>query len=229
MKRTTKPVTDLQGKTPSGMVRTSHPKTAVPPISPTTPHNYKDNLNQGTKRNNSLPKDMMFAKEYIIDFNATRAAKAAGYSERSAHVIGCKLLKKDKVREYIQEEMDKRCGRLEVTADRVLLELARISFLDPRTMFDDNGDLLPIAEMDDDAAAAISGLEIKENWSGRGDNAVAYLTKKMKLVDKKGSLDLLGKHLKLWTEKHEHAGPGGTPLPQGQSTVIILPAKKEVA
>lgn len=218
MVRTTDPVTKSPSETPSGMVRTTSPKTSMPPTPP-----------KGTQRSVSIPKEVIFAKEYIIDLNATRAAKAAGYSPRSAHVIGHKLLKKDKVRRLIQEEMNKRCGRLEVTADHVLQELARIAFLDPRQLFDEDGDLKPISELDDDTAAALASFEIKENFKGRGKWQFDFLTKKVKLVDKKGTLELLGKHLKLFTDKHEHAGPNGEPLQTGQSTVIVLPAKTEVA
>lgn len=35
---------------------------------------------------------------------------------------------------------------------------------------------------------------------------------KFKLADKKSSLELLGKHLKLFTDKVEHTGAGGGPI-----------------
>lgn len=44
-----------------------------------------------------------FAKQYMIDWNATRAAKDAGYSEKSAYAQGSKLLKNSKVRKYLNE------------------------------------------------------------------------------------------------------------------------------
>lgn len=42
-------------------------------------------------------KEQLFVYKYIETGNATQAAVEAGYSERSAHVIGCRLLKKDKI------------------------------------------------------------------------------------------------------------------------------------
>ena len=48
-----------------------------------------------------------FADEYLIDCNATQAAIRAGYSVRSAYSQGQRLLKKDEVRRYIDEELAK--------------------------------------------------------------------------------------------------------------------------
>ena len=42
-------------------------------------------------------KQQKFIQEYVKCFNATKAARKAGYSARSAHVQGCKLLKKPNI------------------------------------------------------------------------------------------------------------------------------------
>ncbi len=46
---------------------------------------------------NLTPKAKRFISEYLVDSNATQAAIRAGYSPRSAHVTGCRLLKHPKV------------------------------------------------------------------------------------------------------------------------------------
>lgn len=51
-------------------------------------------------------KQELFCTEYLVDFNATRAAIAAGYSEESARVIGCENLTKPDIREYIQKQVE---------------------------------------------------------------------------------------------------------------------------
>jgi phage terminase small subunit len=65
----------------------------------------------------------LFAQEYIKDLNATRAAKAAGYSEKTAYSQGGRLLNHVEVQKYIKEFMEKRAERTEITADNVLKDI----------------------------------------------------------------------------------------------------------
>jgi phage terminase small subunit len=62
----------------------------------------------------------IFVKEYLTDGNATRAAKAAGYSEKTVDVQGSRLLANVKVRAEIDRQTEKRCEKLDITADYVL-------------------------------------------------------------------------------------------------------------
>ena len=75
-------------------------------------------------------KQKRFCEEYLIDLNATKAAIRAGYKEKTAYAQGQRLLKKVEAQEYLQELMDERSKRTEITADRVLQELAAIAFSD---------------------------------------------------------------------------------------------------
>lgn len=68
------------------------------------------------------PKQQLFVDEYIIDFNATRAAKAAGYSEESAQQIGSQNLSKLVIDNAITEAITARRNRCHITADHVLLK-----------------------------------------------------------------------------------------------------------
>ncbi|KAE8559795.1 terminase small subunit [Paenibacillus polymyxa] len=49
------------------------------------------------------PKQLVFVQEYLRHNNITAAAKAAGYSEKSAHVQGSRMLKNDKVKQYLNK------------------------------------------------------------------------------------------------------------------------------
>src|ERR1700689_3041735 len=62
----------------------------------------------------------LFAKEYVIDLNATRAAISAGYSESTASEIGSKLLRNPKVKRRIEALIAKRLSKLEISGDKVL-------------------------------------------------------------------------------------------------------------
>ena len=69
-------------------------------------------------------KQKIFADEYLIDLNATRAYRVAYPSvkkEQTAAVNGSKLLRNTKVADYMAERMKERQKRTEVTQDRVIV------------------------------------------------------------------------------------------------------------
>jgi len=68
-------------------------------------------------------KQRRFVAEYCIDANATRAAKAAGYSEDTAHAIGHENLSKPEVRQEIDRQEADRLSAASLTADFVLAGL----------------------------------------------------------------------------------------------------------
>lgn len=71
-------------------------------------------------------KQEMFVLEYLIDLNATQAAIRAGYSAKNADKIAHQLLGKNIVREAVQEQMDKRASKTEITAEQVLQDIRDI-------------------------------------------------------------------------------------------------------
>lgn len=148
------------------------------------------------------PKQEAFVREYLIDLNATQAAARAGYSARTANEQGCRLLANVSVRSAIEAEKAKRSERTEITADRVLQELARIAFFDPRRMFNENGEPKAITELDDDTAAVVAGLDVMEEFEGHGEDRVSVgFVKKWKLSDKGSALSLAMRHLGMLNDK----------------------------
>ena len=147
----------------------------------------------------------IFADEYLIDRNATRAYKMAYPKVKSddvAAAAAARLLRNVKLEVYIQERLEEAQERTEVTLDRVIKEYARIAFFDPRKMFDEDGRPVETINLDDDTAAAIAGLEVYEEYEGRGEDRefVGY-TKKYKLANKLEALKALGEHLGLTSNK----------------------------
>ena len=71
-------------------------------------------------------KERIFADEYIKTTNATQSAIKAGYAENSASVTGSKMLRKPKVRQYIDDVMSERSKNTIATADEVLQYLSRV-------------------------------------------------------------------------------------------------------
>ena len=147
-------------------------------------------------------KQKAFATEYVIDYNATQAAIRAGYSERSAYSQAHELLKKPEIQEAIKELEAAASERTAVTKDMVIQELARVAFVDPRRLFEDNGTAKDITMLDDDTAAALSGVEIFEEFDyNNGEKEFSGYTKKFKWLDKLRALEMLGKHLGMFTDK----------------------------
>lgn len=64
-----------------------------------------------------------FCREYVIDYNQTKAAIRAGYAEKSAAKKGCSLMKEPEVVAYIRQLQKEQAERLMLTSDRVLIEL----------------------------------------------------------------------------------------------------------
>ena len=147
-------------------------------------------------------KQMAFAREYVVDYNATQAAIRAGYSEKTAYSQGHDLLKKPEIQEKIHELELEASERTQITKDMVLRELARVAFFDPRKLYHEDGKPVGLYNLDDDTAAAIAGVDMLEEYDyDDGQRVFVGYTKKYKLADKLRALEMLGKHLGMFTDK----------------------------
>lgn len=166
-------------------------------------------------------KQQMFVNEYIVDLNATQAAIRAGYSQDTAQVIGSENLQKPLVAGAIQEALDLRSDRTRITADRVLVEVAKLGFSNIKSIFTESGQLRNLSSLPDEVAAAIQSVEVvTKRVEGGEDHEVEYVHK-IKMADKKASLELLGKHLKLFADRTELTGADGKDLiPEMNETEI---------
>lgn len=144
------------------------------------------------RRGGLTPKQEAFVREYLIDLNATQAARRAGYSERTARQAGAENLSKPVIQAAIQEGQRARKERTESDADRVVRELARLAYSDLRKLVDwgpDGVALKDSAEIPDDAAACVESVSQTTSLSGGSI--------KIKLHSKVSALGLLAKHLGL--------------------------------
>ena len=73
-------------------------------------------------------KQLKFVNEYLIDFNGTRSAKAAGYSERSAHSTAHEILRKPEVKEYLERKVSESNELAFLERYRVLSTLKEIAY-----------------------------------------------------------------------------------------------------
>lgn len=140
-------------------------------------------------------KQKIFADEYLIDLNATRAYRVAYPSvkkDETARANGSRMLTNANVAKYISERMQERQQRTEVTQDMVVKELAAIAFARATDYAAVRGGTVCIKDtesLSDEQIRAIAG--IKEGTSGI----------EIKLNDKEKALELLGRHLGMWNDK----------------------------
>jgi phage terminase small subunit len=73
------------------------------------------------------PKQNIFCREYLIDFNATQAAIRAGYSRKTARSIGQQNLTKLDITEHLSELIGARAERVNQDGDDVLRRLWEIA------------------------------------------------------------------------------------------------------
>ena len=180
---------------------------------------------KGARVGGLLPKQIKFIDEYLVSANATQAALRAGYSPKTAHVIGQNNLKKVAIAALLAEKQkeidDRQAVRLqamELTNARVEKEIARISFFDARKMFNKAGEPLPITELDDDTAACIVGIEVLEQWEGVGtERRLVGQIKKYKIADKNAALDKAAKILGMYEADNKQT--------KAVTRVVIVPAK----
>jgi phage terminase small subunit len=162
----------------------------------------------------------VFVQEYLIDKNATRAAKAAGYSPKTARMAGHENLTKPYIRDAIDKAMVKTLQKAQLRAEDVLAEIRKLAFVDLSQAYKDDGTLLHPKAMPDDVRASLQSVETDEIFAGRGPNRTKIgHSRKIKLNDKVRALEMLARHFKLLTDITELTGKDG-----GPHVVLTMPA-----
>jgi phage terminase small subunit len=165
---------------------------------------------EGRTIDKAAQKRLLFVQEYLIDFNATRAAEAAGYSSKAAHTTGHKMLKNGEVQEMIAKAMAERSKRTQVTQDMVVRELAKVGFSDIRQMVQWAGDRVAFVDSDQlpaDVAHAVSSVKARKRVHTDAEGGVTEtVDMELKVYDKVNALTQLGRHLGMFTDKTEHSG-----------------------
>jgi phage terminase small subunit len=155
------------------------------------------------KKNVITPRNRRFIDNFINSGNATHAYIDAGYSPNGADVSACKLLRVPKIAAEIERRRLEIANDNNVTASRIINELAKIAFLKSSDVFNyetieykKDGELkkksIPIIkpheELSDAALSSVSS--IKEGMYGL----------EIKLYDKQKALDSLGRYVGLSNE-----------------------------
>ena len=147
------------------------------------------------------PRRRQFVREYLVDLNGKAAAERAGYRPSNAKVTAHRLMRVPAVKEAIDQALAERARRIEVSADRVIAEFARIAFADVRLLWDwgkDGPALKRPGGMSAEDAAAVASMSVRESSHGKST--------RVQLHDKTRALVALARHLGLFDGPH-----GGDP------------------
>lgn len=146
------------------------------------------------------PRQDRFCQEYLIDLNGTQAAIRAGYSKDTASEIAYENLRKPEIQKRVAALMAERAKRTRITKDRVLEGIAELAYFDIADAYDERGAVKPLHEMPPALRHAIAGIESQELQI---DGVVVGHVRKLKLVDRPRAYEMLGRHMKLFTDKLE--------------------------
>lgn len=185
-------------------------------------------------------KQIIFANEYLIDLNGTRAYKEAYphvKNDNTAAAAATRLMNVPDVKEYIEKRIKDRLERIEVTQDDVIQELAAVGFANvpeyakvvtkPIMIQTENGDYVPALDSEGNQmyCQAVEITETKEltrrqvkaiSGIKQGKNGIELTT-----YDKVKALELLGKHLGIFKDKVEVSGSVNNPF-EGLTTEQLL-------
>jgi phage terminase small subunit len=150
-------------------------------------------------------KQIMFCKEFLVDFNATQAAIRAGYSEKTAYSIASENLRKPEIQAQIKLEIKLRQERTGKTADDVLNEIELLAFSDlsDYLTIDEAGSVVMkmLQEMEGIKSRAIRSItedRVIKTTPGKEDKPDSEITVhdklKYTLHSKERMLELLAKH-----------------------------------
>ena len=173
-------------------------------------------------------KQKQFVLEYLKDFNATQAAIRAGYSKKTADVNGPRLMGNDRIKAAVQEKIEARRKKIEITQENLIAQWGKIAYCDPLNYVDiEEQTVESVEEVLEDGTKVIhvhhrQALRLKplplidgtliSEISETKDGRI-----KIKWKDSQNALENLAKHLGILNPptkhiKHKIVGAGGGPI-----------------
>jgi phage terminase small subunit len=147
-------------------------------------------------------KQRLFVREYLVDLNATQAAIRAGYSKKTASVIGYENLSKPYIVQAIFESMENREKNVETSAEWVLKALHGEAIADIADLYDKAGSLKPIHDWPLVwRTGLVTGVKTKQEYEFIDHKKVPNgVVTEIKLSDRVKRLELIGKHHAMFTD-----------------------------
>ncbi|MCK9570481.1 terminase small subunit [Candidatus Pacearchaeota archaeon] len=147
-------------------------------------------------------KSLLFVAEYLVDFNSTRAAIAAGYSKKTAGVKGCQLMKRPDIARVIKQFQKEDLERCQLTREEVLLQLYYCATRSAADFCDENGRIITdVQRLTKRAQNTIDGIDQTVSYDQDGNEIVRT---RLRLVPKSDAINMALKHMGMYApEKHD--------------------------
>lgn len=162
------------------------------------------------------PKELVFIAAYMANgFNGTQAAMTAGWSPTNPNAAGVKaheLLRNPKIKAEVERRTAERLAKLAMSAEEWAAEvgkLARSSMREVLHVTADGDPYIDLAKASPEFMDAMEAAEIEDFVDRRERDAEGNVVSrdvrrvKVKLHSKLKALELVGKHLKLLTDRTE--------------------------
>jgi len=165
------------------------------------------------------PKHELFAQYVAKGMKDCDAYVEAGYKYNRGNASALKT--KENISARIEELIEKASDKAEISIERVLRELGRVGFQDPRNLFSKEGGIKGIHDLDQDTAAAIASVELVSRKSGETDddgNPIYEQIHKVRTWDKVSALEKMARILGANIDKIEVTGPNGGPIEVTEET-----------
>lgn len=159
------------------------------------------------------PLQNRFCDEYMVDFKEERACLRAGYSESTARKYAYMLMRIPKIVKRLNELAEEWLKIYRIARVNTVRIMTNIIEADVAKLFDHDGNLKPVKEIDLATRRAIAGIDYREETLKSGTRVK---TTKIRMVDKPKTIELLAKHQQLLTD---------TVQLSVNTQVITLPAK----
>ena len=136
-------------------------------------------------------KQRLFCDHYLASLNARDAARRAGYSDATARKGT--LINLPQAQAYIADQQAAAAGKILITKDMIIEELAKIAFADISYFYNADGSVKRLDELDDKARGALADRKVSDVY-GDGKEKIGERVH-IKLHNKMEALDKLAKHL----------------------------------
>jgi phage terminase small subunit len=148
-------------------------------------------------------KQTKFVQEYQVDYNGTRAAIAAGFSEKTAAVQAVRLLRNHNIIAELQRIKQEMVASGKLTREKVIDELRKIAFSDINKVLGDDNEPLDLQDVDKEYSAAVAGVKITVTENEFGTKTKKELT----LWDKTRALEMLGRYFGIFEKDNNQLRP----------------------
>lgn len=180
----------------------------------------------GTSKKSTEERKRLFAEAYIaLGENGKRAAIAAGYSPRAAEQQASRLLRDAGVQAMVEERRKVLAAKYQLTAEDVTRSIVQELRFDPAKLYNEDGSLKRIVDLDLDTRMALSSIKMVQVGS---EDAPIFI-KEVKWAQRQGARDQAMKFLGMYEQDNKQKTDPVTALLQQLGGKVMGVSKEESA